>query len=532
MGLPLCLGSSTFQTLKLTTIPIPFRPLVSRTLTLNLLLYRHNCSQRPPFPFQARARAPSAPDVQASPVANSNDKVVKPQWKAAINFKWIRDNKAVVANNIKNRNSNANLELILELYERVSNLQKEVERLRGERNIVASKMKGKMEPSERQKLIEEGKNLKEGVMNLEEDLLRLTDELQQEAQCIPNMTHPDVPIGGEDCSTLRKMVGSPRKFGFTIKDHLQLGKELDLFDFDAAAEVSGSKFYYLKNEAVMLEMALINWTLSEVMKRGFTPLTTPEIVRSSVVEKCGFQPRGSNTQVYSIEGSDQCLIGTAEIPVGGIHMDSILAESLLPLKYVAFSHCFRTEAGAAGTATRGLYRVHQFTKVEMFIICQPEDSNSYHEELIGIEEDLFSSLGLHFKTLDMASGDLGAPAYRKYDVEAWMPGLGRYGEISSASNCTDYQSRRLGIRYRPSESLSMNPKRGMNLAPTQFVHTLNATACAVPRMIVCLLENYQQEDGNVIIPEPLRPFMGGLERITPKSCSGASLLDNRISTEA
>ncbi|CBI31123.3 unnamed protein product, partial [Vitis vinifera] len=168
----------------------------------------------------------------------------------------------------------------------------------------------------------------------------------------------------------------------------------------------------------------------------------------------------------------------------------------------------------------------------MFIICQPEDSNSYHEELIGIEEDLFSSLGLHFKTLDMASGDLGAPAYRKYDVEAWMPGLGRYGEISSASNCTDYQSRRLGIRYRPSESLSMNPKRGMNLAPTQFVHTLNATACAVPRMIVCLLENYQQEDGNVIIPEPLRPFMGGLERITPKSCSGASLLDNRISTEA
>ncbi|KAL6312679.1 hypothetical protein AAG906_039750 [Vitis piasezkii] len=369
MGLPSCLGSSTFQTLKLTTIPIPFKPLVSRTLTLNLLLYRHNCSQRPPFPFQARARAPSAPDVQASPVANSNDKVVKPQWKAAINFKWIRDNKAVVANNIKNRNSNANLELILELYERVSNLQKEVERLRGERNIVASKMKGKMEPSERQKLIEEGKNLKEGVMNLEEDLLRLTDELQQEAQCIPNMTHPDVPIGGEDY----------------------------LFDFDAAAEVSGSKFYYLKNEAVMLEMALINWTLSEVMKRGFTPLTTPEIVRSSVVEKCGFQPRGSNTQVYSIEGSDQCLIGTAEIPVGGIHMDSILAESLLPLKYVAFSHCFRTEAGAAGTATRGLYRVHQFSKVEMFIICQPEDSNSYHEELIGIEEDLFSSLGLHFK---------------------------------------------------------------------------------------------------------------------------------------
>ncbi|CAA3016822.1 serine--tRNA ligase, chloroplastic mitochondrial isoform X2 [Olea europaea subsp. europaea] len=414
-------------------------------------------------------------------------------------------------------------------------------------------MKGKLEPSERQKLVEEGKNLKERLVTLEEDLLNLTDELQQEAQCVPNMTHPDVPVGGEDCSSIRKMVGKASEFSFSVKDHVQLGKDLNIFDFDAAAEVSGSKFYYLKNEAVMLEMGLINWAVSEVMKRGFTPLITPEIVRSSVVEKCGFQPRGTNTQVYSIEGSDQCLIGTAEIPVGGIHMDSIIPESSLPLKYVAFSHCFRTEAGAAGAATRGLYRVHQFSKVEMFILCRPEESNSFHEELIEIEEELFSSLGLHFKyasdfissgfkfsfdvltivfpihfplaglmtssnfhrTIDMATQDLGAPAYRKFDVEAWMPGLGRYGEISSASNCTDYQSRRLGIRYRPESSIP--PKKGKGSStPTRFVHTLNATACAVPRMIICLLENYQQEDGSVVIPEPLRRFMGGLEIITPK----------------
>jgi len=445
---------------------------------------------------------------------------VRPQWKAAIDFKWIRDNRDAVADNIRSRNSAANLDLVLELYDQYLALQKEVERLRAERNAVANKMKGKLDPSVRQALVEEGKNLKKTLIGLEEDLVELTDKLQLEAQSIPNATHPDVPVGSEESSVVRKEVGSQRSFNFTIKDHLQLGKELDLFDFDAAAEVSGSKFYYLKNEAVLLEMALINWAISEVSKKGFTPLITPEIVRSSVVEKCGFQPRAQNTQVYSIENSDQCLIGTAEIPVGGIHMDSILLDSALPLKYVAYSHCFRTEAGAAGAATRGLYRVHQFSKVEMFIFCRPEESDKWHEELITIEEDLYASLGLHFKTLDMATGDLGAPAYRKFDIEAWMPGLERYGEISSASNCTDYQSRRLGIRYRPtpSEPPPANAKKGKAAGgPTQFVHTLNATAVAVPRLIVCILENFQQDDGSIVIPEPLRPFMGGLEVLSPKS---------------
>eukprot|EP00262_Sarcandra_glabra_P020193 TRINITY_DN7944_c0_g4_i1.p1 TRINITY_DN7944_c0_g4~~TRINITY_DN7944_c0_g4_i1.p1 ORF type:complete len:517 (-),score=84.10 TRINITY_DN7944_c0_g4_i1:442-1992(-) len=515
MGLSGCFGGSALQTLKLASVPCSiFKPslLISPPKTLFLQRTHHGLFGGVSLPFIFRAL--SAPAIQTPSITDEDDKVVKPHWRAAIDFKWIRDNKDIIAANIKNRNSKANLELVLQLYEELASLQKEVERLRGERNVVANKMKGKLELSERQALIEEGKNLKEGLVALEEQLVELTDKLQVESQCIPNITHPDVPIGGEDCSTLRKMVGSPREFKFHIKDHVQLGKELDLFDFDAAAEVSGSKFYYLKNEAVLLEIGLINWALSAVMKKGFVPLTTPEIVRSSVIEKCGFQPRAENTQVYSIEGSDQCLIGTAEIPVGGIHMDSILADSVLPLKYVAYSHCFRTEAGAAGAATRGLYRVHQFSKVEMFILCRPEDSNFYHEELIGIEEDLFSSLGLHFKTLDMASEDLGAPAYRKFDIEAWMPGLGRYGEISSASNCTDYQSRRLGIRYRPSPLNPMlsNPKRG-----TQFVHTLNATACAVPRMIVCILENFQQENGSVVVPELLRPFMGGLEIISPKS---------------
>ncbi|XP_020866969.1 serine--tRNA ligase, chloroplastic/mitochondrial isoform X2 [Arabidopsis lyrata subsp. lyrata] len=473
--------------LRLAAVPITFSSRLfflkpfPNTLTLGLFS-RH---LQPHKPLLVRAFSASAA-VEDIPATQASDSSARPQWKAAIDFKWIRDNKEAVEINIKNRNSNANLEAVLELYENMVNLQKEVEQLREERNNVAKKMKGKLEPSQRETLVEEGKNLKESLVTLEEDLVKLKDELQHVAQSIPNMTHPDVPVGGEDSSAIRKEVGSPREFSFPIKDHLQLGKDLDLIDFDSAAE-------------------------------GFTPLTTPEIVRSAIVEKCGFQPRGDNTQVYSIDGTDQCLIGTAEIPVGGIHMDSILLESVLPLKYIAFSHCFRTEAGAAGAATKGLYRVHQFNKAEMFVICRPEDSESFHQELIQIEEDLFTSLGLHFKTLDMATADLGAPAYRKFDVEAWMPGLGRFGEISSASNCTDYQSRRLGIRYRPSEPPQTGPKKGKaNLPATKFVHTLNATACAIPRMMVCLLENYQQEDGAVVIPEPLRPFMGGIELIKPK----------------
>ena len=300
---------------------------------------------------------------------------------------------------------------------------------------------------------------------------------------------------------------------------------LDLVDFEAAAEVSGSKFYYLKNAAAMLELALVNYAMAKCAAKGFTLLTTPDLVRDTAVEKCGFQPRMANTQVYSIENSDLCLAGTAEIPLGGLYADKILEEADLPVRMAAFGHCFRTEAGAAGAATKGLYRVHQFSKVEMFVLATPEQSEAIHEELIELEKEMFDELGLHFKVLDMPSGDLGAPAYRKYDVEAWMPGLDRYGEISSASNCTDFQARRLNIRYRPgadSEAAAAakgqeggKGKKKKAKVPTRFVHTLNATACAVPRMIICILENFQQEDGTVDIPAALQPFMGGMAQIAP-----------------
>lgn len=272
--------------------------------------------------------------------------------------------------------------------------------------------------------------------------------------------------------------------------------------------MSGSKFYYLRGAAAILELALINWAMQRVStKHGFEAITTPDLVRGHVLERCGFQPRGENSQVYGVQGHDLYLAGTAEIPLGGLFIDRTFAESELPVRVAAFGHCFRTEAGAAGAAGRGLYRVHQFSKVEMFVVCHPSQSDALLEELVAIEEEMFQDLGLHFVSLDMPSDDLGAPANKKVDIEAWMPGLARYGEVSSASNCTDYQARRLNIRFKPSG--------GASNAPSSFCHTLNATAAAVPRLIVAILENFQRDDGSVVVPEVLRSYAGGLEVIAP-----------------
>ncbi|KAI4303528.1 hypothetical protein MLD38_039142 [Melastoma candidum] len=385
------------------------------------------------FPHPLRPKLP-APDA-------------KGRWKAAIDFKWMRDNREAVAANIRNRNFAVDLDLVLRLYAETLDLQKEVEQLRKERNAVASKMKGKLEQTERQRLIEEGdvEEVKGQCAALEENLLKLTDELQQEAQCIPNMTHPDTPIGDEDHSVTRKTIGSPRDFTFQVKDHLQICEEHELVDFEAAAK--WIQVLLPEERSCCIRESSCHWTLSEVIKRGFTELNHPQIVSSSAVEKCGFQPRGANTQVYSIERSNQCLIGTAEIPLGGNTYGFNTGRFTAASQICRLLGLLQNRSWCGWNCNQGLFRVHQFKKVEMFILCRPEESEQYHEELIGIEEDLFSSLGLHFKILDMATGDLGAPAYRKFDIEAWMPGLGRYGEISSASNCTDYQSRRLGIRY-------------------------------------------------------------------------------------
>jgi seryl-tRNA synthetase len=366
-------------------------------------------------------------------------------------------------------------------------------------------MKGKLEPERRNVLVEDGKKLKEDIASAEAEIARVEEELEADARKIPNMAHPEAPLGKEDKDNLElKRVGEPRVFDFVPADHVKLGQDLDIIDFDSGTKVSGTKFYYLKNEGVFLELALVRYALDILTRRGFTPFITPDVAREEILEGIGFNPRGAESNVYTLEGEDACLVGTAEITLGGYYSDTILPRELLPLRLAGLSHCFRREAGAAGQFSKGLYRVHQFTKLEMFVYCLPEDSAALHEELRSIEEEIFTGLEIPFRVVDTCTGDLGAPAYRKWDLEAWMPGRanppspsgGEWGEVTSTSNCTDYQARRLKIRYKDTD--------GRN----KFVHMLNGTAIAVSRGIIAILENFQREDGSVKLPKALVPYCG------------------------
>ena len=369
-------------------------------------------------------------------------------------------------------------------YRRVAALQTELEaanRLRNEHG------KRKGDPAE-------GRRLKEEATRLEAELAAARAAFDEIHRRIPNFVHPDAPVGGEQDYRVLRQVGEPRAGGL---DHLALAAKLDLVDFEGGARVAGQKWYFLKNEAVLLELALQRYAIDVLRAEGFTLYATPDVARPEIVEGTGFDPRGEETQIYSLANADLCLIGTAEITLGGLHADSILEE--LPLRLAGVSHCFRTEAGAAGRESKGLYRVHQFTKVEMFAYVKPEDSEAMHAELLAIEERIFQGLEIPYRVIDTATGDLGAPAYRKFDVEAWMPGRGDWGEVTSTSNCTDYQARRLRIRFRRDKK-------------AELVHTLNGTAVAVPRTLVALLENHQRPDGSVAIPKALQPYLG-LERL-------------------
>lgn len=424
-----------------------------------------------------------------------------------LDYKFIKDNLEAVKENIKNRSMHADADKVVNLYDEQTSLVTKQQDLQQKRNENARQMKQKLDDAARKALIEAGKKIKEDIASVEEKLNQVKEALETAARQIPNMIHPDAPIGKLDTENLEvKKVGTPRKFDFEPKDHVQIAEELDLLDFDRATKVSGPKFYYLKNEAVFLEQALIQYALNILRKHGFELFITPDIAKEEVLKGIGFNPRGNESNVYSIEDEGTCLVATAEITLGGYHSGEILDKAKLPLLYGGLSHCFRREAGAAGQFSKGLYRVHQFDKVEMFVYCTPEQSDGLHHKLREIEEEIFTGLGLPFHVVDTCSGDLGAPAYRKWDLEAWMPGRngGEYGEVTSTSNCTDYQARRLNIKYKDDD--------GKN----KYVHTLNGTAIAAGRAMLAILENYQNEDGSVSIPEVLIPFCG-FDRISPKS---------------
>jgi seryl-tRNA synthetase len=417
-----------------------------------------------------------------------------------LDYHFIADNLEAVRQNITDRYMKADADAVARLFRRRTELSTALQALQQQRNANAQAMKKTgLEAAGRNALIEEGKKLKEDIARVEGDLSQTEAELDAEGRRIPNMAHPEAPRGKEEKDNLEvKRVGAPTRFDFEPRDHVTLGQDLDIVDFDAATKVSGTKFYYLKNEGVFLELALTRYALDILQKKGFTPFITPDVAKEEILEGIGFNPRGAESNVYRIEDEGTCLVGTAEITLGGYYSDTILAKEQLPLRMAGLSHCFRREAGAAGQFSKGLYRVHQFTKVEMFMYCLPEDSGRFHEELRSVEEEIFSGLEIPFRVVDTCTGDLGAPAYRKWDLEAWMPGRnnGEWGEITSTSNCTDFQARRLNIRYKDGD--------GKN----KFVHMLNGTAIAVSRAIIAVLENFQQADGSVRIPKALVPYCG------------------------
>jgi seryl-tRNA synthetase len=407
----------------------------------------------------------------------------------------------LVQENCDRRGAKVDVARFVELESQRRKLQAEVEELSRQANLVSKSIGQAKTDAERERHKDDGRRIRELKDEIQAHLERLAAEAALILGAMPNLTHPEAPVGGEDASKdLRHGEVDVRPLGFPVLDHVQLAEQHDLIDFEGGARVAGHGFYFLKNEAALLELALQQYAMEKLVREGFTPMVTPDLARGDVLRGIGFIPRGPETQIYSVENHDLNLVATAEITLGGLFAGQVIEAEKLPLKSCGISHCFRTEAGAAGRASRGLYRVHQFTKVEMFAFTLPDQSEDVHNYFRDLECEIFDGLGIPYRVLDIATGDLGGPAYRKFDLEAWMPGRGtsgEYGEVTSASNCTDYQSRRLDIRYK------VKGEKG-----THLVHTLNGTAIAVSRALIAILENCQQADGSILIPEVLRRWLG------------------------
>ncbi len=414
-----------------------------------------------------------------------------------LDINFIRENIDLVKKGVTDKQFDLTLvDRVLELDEKRRKLILEVEGLRAKRNKVSAG--GKPTATE----VEEAKKIKDDLKGKEPELEKLTTEYLETLQKIPNLPSEKSPVGKGDKDNVEvRRWREPVKFDFKPLDHLELGKKLGILDFDTGAKVTGSQFFFLYGDGALLELALTHYVFDKLSKVGFLPVITPDLAKSRYYLGTGYAPKGDEAQTYTIEGTDLGLIATAEVTLAGSHADEIIPEDKLPLKYVGYSHCFRQEAGAYGKYSKGLYRVHQFGKTEMFIYCKPEDSEKFHELILKMEEEIYQELGIPYRVVEMCTGDLGAMAARKFDIEAWMPGRGDYGEVTSTSNCTDYQARNLNIKFR------------RKTGETEYIHMLNGTAVVMSRVPLAILENFQEKDGSIKIPEVLQKWMGK-EKIT------------------
>ena len=369
----------------------------------------------------------------------------------------------------------------------------EFESARAQQNLL-SKSVGAAKGEEKAKLLESSKELAATVKASDAKRAELEERAQKLFMGLANLVDPGAPVGGEEDFVVLEEIGTPRKFDFEPKDHVELGKILGAIDTERGAKVSGSRFYYLTGNGALLEFALINFAMATAVKAGFIPVIPPVLVKPPAMEGTGFLGQAAEN-VFHLEEDDFYLVGTSEVPLAAYHMDEILDINKFPLRYAGFSSCFRREAGTYGKDTRGIIRVHQFDKVEMFSFCDPKDALAEHQRLLNWEKEFLNALEIPYRVIDVATGDLGSSAIRKFDCEAWIPTQGQYREVTSTSNCTQYQARRLNIRYKDDEG-------------TKPVATLNGTLCAIPRIIVAILENHPQADGSVLIPKALIPYLG------------------------
>jgi seryl-tRNA synthetase len=408
-----------------------------------------------------------------------------------LDIRFVRENAELVEQKAKQKGYKVDIKKLLALDENRRKLTAEVERVRAERNQLAKAGK----PADA--VIQKGKTLKDGLAQLEAQLGPVEEEYDKLLRTIPNVTPDDTPLGGENDNVEIKKWGDTAKLDYKVQDHLTWAEERHLVDFERGAKVAGNKFYYVSGGLVDLELAVVNLGMELAKKHGYRPMLLPHMVNSRILEGAGFSAKGEEKQIYKVEDEDLNLIATAEIALTGFHADEIINEKELPKQYAGLSPSYRVEGGAYGKHNRGLFRTHQFNKLELYVLCQPSQSEEWHEKMVALEEDFCQKLEIPYRVVRIAAGDLGAPAYKKFDIEYFSPVDGSYRELMSCSNVTDYQARRLNIRCKSASG------------ETEYVHTLNGTLAALSRIPIAIIENFQDKNGDVTVPKVLQPYMHG-----------------------